>query len=119
MIDLSEIEPKTILQHPRTKQIFLVTGNETQNIRRLRLFDIRNQRELSYEVTDGRPLIVDSDLNQIKQGFSTSTPATDFRPIQIDIAEKYCLGDKDYQVLKFKIDELDNPKIYPDIFVKT
>jgi len=119
MIDLSEVVPKTILQHPKNKQIFLVIENNVLTIRRVKLYDVKNQKELQYEVLGEKPLTLDHDLNLIKQGFGTTTPASDFHCLDLDVVEKYILSPTDYQTLKFKLGELDNPRDYPDIIVKT
>jgi len=89
--------------------------NEQLSIRRLTLYDVKNQKELQYEVIEGKPLTLDCDLNLIKLGFSTSTTSTDFNILDLDTAEKYLLTDLEYQLLKNKLGELHNPKEYPSI----
>lgn len=109
-----------LIQNPNSKDIILITSNETLSINRIKAYNLRTKEEYTFEAPVENAITISNDYKQIPISFTRDTSAVDFRELDLETIEKYCLNSIDIQILKNKLQQMDKP-LYPEFteFVKT
>lgn len=116
MQDLTQYQKGQILQNPSNKDVLLVISSEQITINRTTLFNPKTGNETTYESSKERPITLGTDYQLIKPGFAIDRVAIDFREIDLDTIERFILSEKDLQILKSKLAQINAGNLYPTFY---
>ena len=115
--DLTGYQKGDLLQHPN-KQLFIVLENKQVTVNKVSLYDIKNGKELEYQVESQRPITVESNMTIIKPEMAISNVATEFKKITLEDAEEFILSPQDVSVVRTLLSRINNPKEFDEFIAR-
>ncbi len=111
--DLLNFEIKDLIQESKSKSTFMVISKETVTINRIKIVNLKESKEYTFENNAEHSMTLDDSYSVIKPIFFRDSKPLEFQKLDYDIAEKFVLSQSQADVVKQQIQLIDNPKPYP------